>query len=78
MAHIAAGQLFIKGLYAIYWFLREKYAMCQAIAKVMHDCRGFGGVFDHHTVTAAAFKNIDKYSNRVTDVLLGAWSDFSC
>ena len=76
-AHVAAGQLFMKGLYAMYSFLRDKYAMCQAIAKVVHDCRGFSRVFDHHTVTAVAFKSIDKYSNQVTDVLLGAWSDFS-
>lgn len=49
--------------------------MCQAIAQVMHDCRGFRVVFDHCTVSAA-FKPIDKHSDQVTDVPLGLCSVF--
>lgn len=49
--------------------------MCQAIAQVMRDCRGFRVVFDHCTVSAE-FKPIDKHSDQVTDVPLGLCSDF--
>lgn len=74
-ARVAAGQLFTEGLCAIYWFLGDKYAMCQAIAQVMRDCRGVRAVFDHRAVSAA-FRAIDKCSHQVTDVPLGLCSDF--